>query len=60
MGLNQVKAYARMSWNYRIHQVYLRNGSMIEVFADGKKDAKHQAEQQGHKVAFVTCMIGGN
>lgn len=53
--MNQVKAYAQFSSGVALHQVYAGN-EVIEVMADGKKEARTIVESYGYKVHFVTCM----
>lgn len=53
--MNQVKAYAQFSSGISLHQVFVGN-EVIEVMADGKKEARAIVESYGHKVSFVTCM----
>lgn len=54
--MNAIKAYAHYQTFLAKHQVYTNNG-MIEIMADGKKDARAIAESCGHKVMFVTRFV---
>jgi len=51
---NRIGPQAEYKFRCAKHQVYTRCGKVIEVMADGKKEARKIVESHGYAVAFVT------
>lgn len=55
--MNRVNSTAHFTTGVAKHQVHVKSGEVIEIFADGKKEARSIIESYGYKVMFVTRFV---